>query len=254
MTNVDFTKPSNRPVKDFAFFKDRMQPIDYQAIIDNREDWKDPFFPPTYESMVDPDMESNATREKWKKYTWKRPEEIWGEGKFILFHDKIEPTDIKQGHMGDCYFLSCLAAIAEFPERIKRMFVTQTTNTAGIYAVNFWVAGEKRVVVVDDYFPYDESKEEFAFSRPASGNEIWVLILEKAWAKLYGSYSRIEIGDCGEAMQPLTGCPAADVIFKNYKNKENLWKVLAWADKNKFMMCCAANTQEEDEVDEDDMK
>jgi len=135
------------------------------------------------------------------------------------------------------------------------MFITKEINEAGIYAVNFWIGGEKKVVVVDDYFPYDDATDHFAFSRPAEGNEIWVLIIEKAWAKVYGSYSRIEIGDCGEAMGPLTGCPTATVEFKTYKNKDNLWKLLTWADKQGFPMCCAANTAEEEgDVDAEALK
>lgn len=79
-----------------------------------------------------------------------------------------------------------------------------------------YINGEKRIVVVDDYFPYDSETETWAFSQPSrtSGehssrqkNEIWVLIIEKAWAKIFGSYQRIEGGSSGEALYPLTGCP-----------------------------------------------
>lgn len=36
---------------------------------------------------------------------------------YSLFND-IKPDDIKQGHCGNCYFLSCLSSLAEFPDRI----------------------------------------------------------------------------------------------------------------------------------------
>ena len=189
-------------------------------------------------------MEKEPNRRGWKNFTWKRPRDHWGYKKYVLY-DQIEITDIKQGKLGDCYFLSCLSAIAENPERIKRIFRTQEVNEAGIYAVNLWIADEKRVVVVDDYFPYDEKKGHFAFSRPSGGNEIWVLILEKAWAKVFGSYSRIEVGDCGEAMAPLTGCPNSSIYFEDYKSPNEIWDFLLWADTKTFPMCCAANSAEE---------
>ena len=44
---------------------------------------------------------------------------------------------------------------------------------------------------MDDYFPCYNG--EPAFSK-ANGDEMWVLILEKVWAKLHGSYERIEAG------------------------------------------------------------
>jgi calpain-15 len=81
---------------------------------------------------------------------------------------KVDPGDIKQGYANDCYFLSTISAIAEFPDRIKALFLTKEINPAGCYAVELFVMGEKRTVVVDDRFPYDRSAMEFAFARPSS--------------------------------------------------------------------------------------
>lgn len=69
-------------------------------------------------------------------------------------YDNPGPNDIKQGRLGDCYFLASLSAIAEFPNRIEKIFITKEVNEAGCYAVSLYVNGEKRTVVVDDYFPY----------------------------------------------------------------------------------------------------
>jgi hypothetical protein len=125
---------------------------------------------------------------------------VYGEENFCLYNT-VDPSDIKQGYAGDCYFLSSLASLAEFPDRIKKIFKIHEVNKAGCYAVQFFVNGEERVVVVDDQFPYCSNKSNWAFSRPSNSQElkdngieklekveIWVLVLEKAWAKVYGSY------------------------------------------------------------------
>ena len=102
------------------------------------------------------------------------------------------PNNIKQGKCGDCYYLSTLSSLAEYPDRIKKIFLTDNVNEAGCYAATIYINGEARTVVVDDYFPYDSNTEKWAFSSPSkdSGgvNEIWVLVLEKMWAKVFGSY------------------------------------------------------------------
>lgn len=68
------------------------------------------------------------------------------------------------------------------------MFLTTEVNEAGCYAMRFYINGEPKIIVVDDYFPYCNHKSDWAFSRSNSEREIWVLLLEKAWAKIYGSY------------------------------------------------------------------
>lgn len=54
--------------------------------------------------------------------------------------------------------------------------------------MKFYINGEPETVVVDDYFPWCTHKSNWAFSRSNYDKEIWVLLLEKAWAKIYGSY------------------------------------------------------------------
>jgi len=58
------------------------------------------------------------------------------------------------------------------------------------------------LVVVDDKFPCSAKGPLFSRSH---GPELWVLLLEKAYAKLYGAYDKIEGGFAGEALRDLTG-------------------------------------------------
>ena len=144
--------------------------------------------------------------------------------------------------------------MAEYPDRIKRIFITKEVNDAGIYACQFYVNGEKRTVVVDDYFPYDPEKEVWAFSRPSFKTEIWVLILEKCWAKIFGSYQRIEAGTAGEAMYPLTGSPHKFLIHEDFTNKTYLWNRILMSDKMKFPMATAVASQADEDLTRSDVK
>lgn len=42
-----------------------------------------------------------------------------------IFHDKIAPTDINQGELGNCYYLAVLSAMAEVEGRILSRFITR---------------------------------------------------------------------------------------------------------------------------------
>ena len=251
--SFNYNKEADRPVKEFDFYSTRLQEIDYQAVIDAGEDWIDPNFPPETSSIVDEHMRMTRRMRRWSKLTWMRPKDVYGENNFRIYEEP-GPNDIKQGMCGDCYFLSSLSSLAEYPDRIKRIFITKEVNDAGIYACQFYVNGEKRTVVVDDYFPYNEEREEWAFSRPSLKTEIWPLIVEKAWAKIFGSYQRIEAGTAGEAMYPLTGSPHKFLLHEEFTNKNYLWDRIIMADKMKFPMATAVFSVADDNLNEDEVE
>jgi hypothetical protein len=110
---------------------------------------------------------------------WKRASDIYP--KLQVFIDGIEPNDISQGALGNCYFLAVLSAMAENPERIEARFHTRKANGAGIYLMTFFVNGKEFPVWVDDYLPCRHNRPTFSSSRDG---ELWGILLEKGWAKL----------------------------------------------------------------------
>lgn len=58
---------------------------------------------------------------------------------------------------------------------------------------------------MDDYFPYSGERPLFSHHKL---NDLWVMIIEKAFAKIYGYYTKLEhSGNKYEIMKDLTGCP-----------------------------------------------
>jgi len=127
--------------------------------------------------------------------------------------------------------LAALAALAEFPQNICPIF-TCPDNKNGCYSMTFYPKGIRTEVLVDDFIPTTAGKP--CFSR-AQGEELWVLLLEKAYAKCYGSYKGIVAGFAQMALFELTGAPA-----QNYTNAtlgaDKVFATLRAADESKFMM------------------
>lgn len=71
-------------------------------------------------------------------------------------------------------------------------------------------------MLVDDYFPVHKDHNKPVFS-DTNGPECWVIFLEKAYAKIYGSYEKIESGFPGAALRDLTGAP-----FTSWSRGDNI--------------------------------
>jgi len=86
------------------------------------------------------------------------------------------------------------------------MFITKEVNKAGIYMVRFYINGQETLIIVDESLPVNANgKPAFATCRDS---EIWVSILEKAWAKLHGTYARTEGGLPCFAASHIMGVPS----------------------------------------------
>ena len=111
------------------------------------------------------------------------------------------------------------------------------------------IDGVPREIVIDDRFPYDSHKEHWAFSRTEE-KEIWVQLLEKAWAKVYGSYQRIEAGTIGEAFPALTGAPTTIFNHEEFEYEPyELWSKIQEADIRGYLMTTAVASGDEAKYD-----
>ena len=196
---------------------------------------------PAVDSSVIQEEEQVDNLKPFKNVKWLRVSdvpELVKEGKSYLYEGEIEPNDIKQGHLGDCYFLTSLSCLAEWPIRIRKLFINEETNKYGIYGLKMFYNGRAIEVVIDDFIPCTNDNRP-KFSR-ANGPELWVVILEKAWAKIHGCYERIAAGNTYLTIRDLTGAPG----YYWLKIDDSLWDDILAFDKKDYPMSCSIHDSE----------
>ena len=126
----------------------------------------------------------------------------------------LNPTDISQGNIGNCWSIAGASSVAEKPERLKKVFLNDEISNNGIYGFQFYVLGVPTTVVVDDQLPL--SKKYFSvFAGVGVDGALWGPLYEKAFAKLHGTYEDLVGGDASYAINVLTGAP-----HKKYKHTD----------------------------------
>ncbi|KAL0436113.1 UNVERIFIED_CONTAM: Calpain-type cysteine protease DEK1 [Sesamum radiatum] len=93
--------------------------------------------------------------------------------------------------------------------------------------------GEWVPVVVDDWIPC-ESHGKPAFATSRKGNELWVSILEKAYAKLHGSYEALEGGLVQDALVDLTGGAGEEIDMRSAQSQIDLASGRLWSQLLRF--------------------
>ncbi|XP_067874967.1 calpain-9 [Heterodontus francisci] len=167
---------------------------------------------------------------------WMRPQEICANPQFIV--DGTTRTDICQGSLADCWFLSVVACLSLNKHVMKQVLPPDQgfgEGYTGRFRFKFWQYGQWIEVVVDDRLPTNNKKLQFLYSK--DNNEFWSPLLEKAYAKLKGCYMSLYLGYPLEAMVDLTG--GAPESFQINEMPKDLWKFLRKLLQKNSIVCCA---------------
>ncbi|XP_067239935.1 calpain-3b [Chanodichthys erythropterus] len=213
-----------RRLKEFQELKDKY--------VRKRVLFEDPLFPAQDSSLF--------FSEKFPlKLEWKRPSEICSNPQFIL--GGANRTDICQGDLGDCWLLAAIACLTLNDIVLKRVVPHDQSfseNYAGIFHFQFWRYGEWVDVIVDDRLP--TYKNQLVFTRSGQKNEFWSALLEKAYAKLHGSYEALKGGNSLEAMEDFTG--GVTEFYEITEAPKELYNIMKKALKRGSLMGCAIDT------------
>ncbi|KAL4483298.1 hypothetical protein ABPG72_007940 [Tetrahymena utriculariae] len=211
--------------------------ISQDELIETEQMYTDEEFPPKIESIAyDQVAYLNKLLEKQTPLVFKRVSEVIKAGVINLFFNNTTSIfDVKQGMLGDCYFIVCMIVLSQYPNVIKSLFKNQSYNEKGKYILNLIKNGKPIRVVVDDYLPCYQDSRGFAFAQSPNNIAIWPSLLEKAIAKLHKNYINIEgnneskLGPSTSAVfMHLVGCPSQLYYFDNsktnsYKDIEEAW-------------------------------
>ncbi|CAH0545801.1 unnamed protein product [Brassicogethes aeneus] len=214
-------------------FRSRSEPQDFLQIRDQCLDsgtlYEDPEFLAEDSSLF-------FSKRPDRYYEWKRPHEIVDDPQ--LFVEGYSRFDVQQGELGDCWLLAAVANLTLY----KRLFFQIVPDDqgfddkyAGVFHFRFWQYGKWIDVVVDDRLP--TYRGQLVFLHSTEDNEFWSALLEKAYAKLHGSYEALKGGSTCEAMEDFTG--GVTEMYEMENSPPNLFKIIHKAFERSSLMGCS---------------
>ncbi|GMI02475.1 hypothetical protein TrVE_jg11966 [Triparma verrucosa] len=222
----------------------------------------------------DPDFPSNSfslgltasCRSKVKD--WKQSTLINADA--VIFDGGTDPDDVRRGFFKDGWLMGALAMLAaaggvddgDVDAQVANLFVSHVgadgqpkyNSEVGIYAVRFFKNNQWEVVTVDDFFPCmddnDEDKDDdnkgSVVGHSQGMKEIWVALIEKAYAKYYGAYEVLDEGYVHHALKELTGAETECISLSHAargSGKKSLWnKMVTWR-RNGYILGCGSHPE-----------
>ncbi|KAF8808296.1 cysteine proteinase [Phlegmacium glaucopus] len=182
-----------------------------------------------------------------------------------------DSNDIIQEALGDRWFLSALATVSTAPGLVEKFYVAERFRVfrdekVGVYSFIFFRDNVWVTVIIDDRngllnaerHPqqaislrqkkdvYNKSTRKggksLYFAKSGTVGEIWVPLIEKAYAKLHGNYSHLLGGRECDAIEDLTGGVSTVLQSKDILEPERFWdEGLSRANKDRLLGCSFNN-------------
>ena len=124
---------------------------------------------------------------------------------------------------------------------MRKLFYFKERSEESCYGVYYKINGTWELVLIDDYFPcYGTRAKNLSFTS-TNDNELWVILLEKAWAKLNGSYAKAIGGEPHEVFDVISNA-YSDKMKITGNNSEEIWKRLQSAQNKNYLMTAGTSS------------
>ena len=212
-------------------------------------------FPPCNNSFIAEYYHSTFLEDFGYLINWRRPENFVlltndknNHMNVKLINNQPEPNDIHKEQLNDNYLISALSGIAEKDNLVKRLFKSSSTSPHGIYSIYLWINGQPKTIIIDDLFPCLPRGNPIVTRSPS--NEIWVLLLEKALAKVTGSYFSLQELTVEDSLLMLTGCPTFCYPIASFEGEDGkndlVMKLKSCLDRKYLVIAMERKNESED--------
>ncbi|GMI46662.1 hypothetical protein TrCOL_g1613 [Triparma columacea] len=212
-----------------------------QVVLADKEVFVDAAFPPAGASLYENIAIPPSGMLPVSTVEWLRPNQFCPDTP-TLFSDGPLANRFCPGPASNKWFLSALHIVASNFSLIKNLFVHTGQEDHGRYCFKFFKEGTWVNAVVDDYLPFNRMGLPL-FTQGEDRNEIWAMLVEKAYAKIHGGYESIIEGTVEYALRDLTGGIATandtnkDPKFQEKVSQGKFWLALKKELKNGVVGC-----------------
>ena len=135
--------------------------------------------------------------------------------------------------MGDCWLLGSFLILSTHPDLLKNLIVYDGLEY-GFAVFQFFKNGRWQYVIVDSRIPFNSSAKTPLYGHCADPNEFWVPLMEKAYAKLHGTFEDLNGGSMAESLVDLTGGASEKYNLRAPEIAEAIETQQFWKDIKKY--------------------
>jgi len=192
---------------------------------------------------------------------WRRASDLSANPRLVT--NGVGRHDVVQGKIGNCWFVAASSVLAGVPKLWEKVVPDATDQEwdpnvpdkySGVFRFHFWRFGNWLEVLVDDLIPTKDGVPVFTYSKDK--DEFWGALLEKAYAKIHGSYEALDGGNLSDALVDFTGGVSELITLENdtgsklyddEEKKTELYNRVFQEVTEHALVCCAIRAKKGEE-------